>query len=469
MRWPHGDTMPAAAALRDRIQALLSNTFATSASLWTSICDKEYDLGAPLGFALVVGYYKLLHDYNMRLKLLDKAIEVNCDMAHKDMVERVVRAHPYTPPMYAVYLDYHGQLQTLTQAVVRTFYGMLFTKGWLRYDRETIEGEDGGDFAIDWISLRYSSPSRTSSPTSSSSSAAETKQNDKYSLLSPEQADSDRAQPANIVLIHPGLLNSSDSDYLIQLSYRLCDKGYKVGIIVGRGLGGTKLKTPRHFLPPLGHRTDYEHAIELLRDRYPHADTKIHGLGFSLGAAIILRIMGKQGAECALTSAFVVSPPWCYFTETRVFWLWDKIVGVGLIAYALTHLEYITHNGKIDIWSLLSCRGLREFDTLMSPNYGYENVEHYYNDSTPLNHVHGICVPTLAVSSYDDPLCCITGTADHHQSLSTLKVPYGGHLAFPTLRRRPSSQRSVGLWQSLTDFCTHTWVDDVIADYFDHF
>lgn len=64
----------------------------------------------------------------------------------------------------------------------------------------------------------------------------------------------------------------------------------------------------------------------------------------------------------------------------------------------------------------------------------YRDVDHHYNESSPVNYIHNISIPTLALSAADDPVCSIDGLPKDFNSLSdnliVCKARNGGHVAY---------------------------------------
>ena len=98
--------------------------------------------------------------------------------------------------------------------------------------------------------------------------------------------------------------------------------------------------------------------------------------------------------------------------------------------------------------------------------YGYSSVEEYMEADSPIHTAHNIHIPTLAVSSMDDPVCCVTGCPVDNigPGLALLRSEYGGHLAFPSAFRDPAHPINNVL--SLGTSLQCTWTDGLILDWF---
>jgi hypothetical protein len=134
-----------------------------------------------------------------RRKVVD--IEINCEENLRLIVGEIIeKKNKYVLPVYAALFDYHGQLQTVIQALQRTITSYSFK---LSYHRELIQVDDGGQFGLDWISK-------------------------------PNVVNS----PKNIVLIKHGLCGSSSSEYIVHIANLLLSHRFQVVAMVGILLRG---------------------------------------------------------------------------------------------------------------------------------------------------------------------------------------------------------------------------------------
>ena len=109
----------------------------------------------------------------------------------------------------------------------------------------------------------------------------------------------------------------------------------------------------------------------------------------------------------------------------------------GLKAFLSKHKKYLTAHpdNKVLIEAAQSCSNVREFDSYaVVPVHGYQDVDHYYRDSSAYRRAQGISVPTLAVSSDDDPVCAASGCPDDVSKIGPgvviARTTIGGHVGF---------------------------------------
>jgi len=97
-------------------------------------------------------------------------------------------------------------------------------------------------------------------------------------------------------------------------------------------------------------------------------------------------------------------------------------------------------------------RSLREFDALYTaPDGGYSSAGEYYRDAAAAPHLSGLKVPTLILSSLNDPFVPPEIFTPHHgilpETLRFLHTSRGGH---------------VGYWQ---DGAPHFWAGRALLDF----
>jgi predicted alpha/beta-fold hydrolase len=119
-------------------------------------------------------------------------------------------------------------------------------------------------------------------------------------------------------------------------------------------------------------------------------------------------------------------------------------------------LSYLrsTPTNKIRIEESLAAKNVFEFDHhAVVPVHGYDDVDHYYRDSSAVHVSHTISTRTLAISAEDDPVCAHEGCPTEEQQLGpglvVAKTRTGGHVGFIE-----------GLWGY-----TDSWMDSVAVDW----
>jgi abhydrolase domain-containing protein 1/3 len=265
-------------------------------------------------------------------------------------------------PSALFYWDMHGQFQTSFHSLLRIFGSFMFSK--VQYRRELVSLSDGGIVAIDWATCCCDEPS------------------------------------APIVIIQHGLCGSSSSEYIVHAVSALTTKGFRVGVMIARGCGGLSLPTPVPF--SASRTSDFRAIVEHVRRLYPAPEQKVFGLGFSLGAAVLLSYLGIHSDKSKLDGAMAVSPPWDFHETTTVFAMWSGIFALAIKKYLLTHRSVF---GMDLCYRVLAAPSIRAIDAAVAHLHGHSHVDEYYDCSSPVRVSAGICTPTLVVSSTDDPVC----------------------------------------------------------------
>ncbi|ORX73875.1 hypothetical protein DL89DRAFT_5302 [Linderina pennispora] len=116
-----------------------------------------------------------------------------------------------------------------------------------------------------------------------------------------------RQRPTPLVLLVPGIAGCSFDYYsrsFIQEIQR-APYGYQVAVLQSRGVNGVDLVTPKMFHGGL--TDDIREYVSYLVQEHP--DTPIIGIGFSLGANMLTKYVGEEGASCRLVAAVSVCNP----------------------------------------------------------------------------------------------------------------------------------------------------------------
>jgi predicted alpha/beta-fold hydrolase len=251
--------------------------------------------------------------------------------------KQVIRRNPYHPTRWASSIDIHGQLQTMIQTTWRYVAAKFLWS--LQFRRELLNTVDGGVIAVDWVTHRGGS----------------------------DGTDNNR-NAGRLVILYHGLCGASDSEYIVHLADILLTEGYEVACVVARGCGGLSLTSTAGFMPPRTvTKSDLETALEHIRRTRP--DAQLFGVGFSLGAALMLKELAKQGLQRAaavedsghvavndemmstssqgiwLRAAVCISPPWNMLLKTPYFTMWSRLLSTAIKLYILTHYATVRRMG----------------------------------------------------------------------------------------------------------------------------
>lgn len=226
-----------------------------------------------------------------------------------------------------------------------------------------------------------------------------------------------------VVMIH-GLGGSDASNYMIRISRKLYETGYRVVRINLRGCGsGSNLaRLPYHG----GSSGDVFSVLQTLKQQTPFSPITL--LGFSLGGNIALKLSGELGEDgtSLLQRTIAVCSP---------IDLGETVLLLSKPRNRLYHryyLDQLVSQGQR--WTKgREINSLYEFDnTVTAPTWGFKDASEYYAKSSSRSHIPNIKHSCYLLFTADDPF------VDYQQILkisipSWVKVylcKKGGHMGF---------------------------------------
>lgn len=247
-----------------------------------------------------------------------------------------------------------------------------------------------------------------------------------------------------VLLLH-GLEGSSYSSYVQGFAALAAQRGWNITALnfrhCARDLTAPHL-TMANKLPRLYHSgdsPDVEHVVRMLSQRDPHAP--LFAAGASLGGSILLKYMGEAGDQCPLRAAMVVSVPYDLAAgEVNLNNRMGRFYLEGFLSTLRPKVQGLVERfpevaRKIDVAGLAASRRFLDLDrTLTAPLHGFASAEEYYARSSALGYLQRLRVPTLSLSSEDDPFVP-PGVVERVRrvappELRVLSTPRGGHVGF---------------------------------------
>jgi uncharacterized protein len=247
-----------------------------------------------------------------------------------------------------------------------------------------------------------------------------------------------------VLLLH-GLEGSAHSFHTQGLALLVARAGWRSTVINFRSCAReprqieTRLANRRPRLYHSGDTADLDLVVRLLAAREPEAP--LAAIGFSLGGNVLLKWLGETGSAGAIRAASTISVPYdlaasSRFLERRVGRLYVGHFMERLKSKALDTLaRFPKETAHIDPDRVRAAQTFREFDDcLTAPLHGFAGADDYYRQSSSLPYLSGITVPTLCISSADDPL--IPGeSAERARAIASPAVTVeltsrGGHAGF---------------------------------------
>lgn len=241
----------------------------------------------------------------------------------------------------------------------------------------------------------------------------------------------------HLLMLH-GLEGSRDSHYVDGMLAQAITRGWAASLLVFRGCGTTPNAAPRFYHS--GETTDLDFVFRTLSARVPEAPWFL--IGVSLGGNVLLKWLGEQGAEAThrVRAAAAISVPFDLEEGSRHISrgfarVYDRNFVRSLRRKALAKLE--THPTLFDAQRATSARSVYEFDEAVTgPVHGFSDARDYYTKSSAIGFLERIRVPTLLLSSRDDPflpaavLDRVARAATINPALHTEFHEGGGHVGF---------------------------------------
>ncbi|KAJ2811937.1 hypothetical protein H4S07_001743 [Coemansia furcata] len=278
----------------------------------------------------------------------------------------------------------------------------------ISYDRETKILSDGGTVSLDWYPARGT--------------------------------DSADARPVAIVMSGVG---GSSYEYHIRCLSKTLGKdgaGYRVVVMNHRGMARTPLTSPKIY--NASDTSDFCDIVKYIGTCCPNAP--LLGVGFSLGANVLTKYLGEQGADSPLTAAVVICCPFDMSLTGRSLdadtFLNNNLYQPHLVA---TIKRFFQRNSEIlqnsptnyDWDAIMKATRMSQIDTLVTArDYGQRDCWEHYRAASSTPYVDGIRTPYLAINAMDDPVTRFEGIPqakfrnNPHIALALLK--HGGHLGF---------------------------------------
>ncbi|KAI9350296.1 Alpha/Beta hydrolase protein [Obelidium mucronatum] len=252
------------------------------------------------------------------------------------------------------------------------------------YERELLNLPDGGVVAIDWAKPAV-------------------------------QDHEDYAVKPILILLH-GLGGGSYDKYILDVIPLALAAGFRVAALNSRGCGGIAIATPQLY------SGSYTQDVRLMIDHIHsknHPSVPMVGVGFSLGANILMKCVGEDGVHSKLTACVSVANPYdLHVGQTFLHSTWmgkqfySRIMADGLKAFFKKHQnvfdknpDYEGHIDPIVSEQVHKTTYLSEFDESITRRmFGFRTVYEYYRCGSSAQFIPAIAIPTLLLSDLNDPI-----------------------------------------------------------------
>jgi len=261
----------------------------------------------------------------------------------------------------------------------------------------------------------------------------------------------------SVLLLH-GICGCHSASYMLRFHHRLNAMGIRTFRLDMRGCGDSAefCRTITHA----GRSEDVLAAMQCVGEVVDDRSSPIGAVGVSLGGNQLLLTAGRigNGTHARPEVWDRVGPILAIAPPLDLQRCSDALQAFRLRFYNWYFIKHLFHRAspllrsREDYQAMLRLprpKTLRQFDrAITAPLAGFESEREYYGESSAISVIHDIAVPTMVVTSADDPLVPV----DSFEGLGSDSVrvhitPSGGHHGF--LQRDRTS-----------------WSDDLVSEFF---
>ena len=322
--------------------------------------------------------------------------------------------------------------------------------------RECLRVSNGGTVSLDW--LRPAGPRAVALPGPAADVPAD----------------------AAVLILLPGLGGGSQDHYVQHMAAQARAAGLRPVVFNSRGTGGGPVTSPQFY--SAGFTDDLQAVVDHVRRRYP--DARLFGVGWSLGANILLNYVAERGAHSGLAGVASMCNPVSAgggsaggpggLTGSRLLPLqfdltvsnveigkgfnriYDANMANSLKTIFRRHATLFADiGGEFKPNVAANARSIAEFDDAITRvSFGFDSVGAYYRASSSADRVDRIGIPTLCVQAENDPIAPLQAVPLEklraNANIVTLLTAGGGHLGW------------ADSWESLVGA---PWVDGIVLDW----
>jgi predicted alpha/beta-fold hydrolase len=243
------------------------------------------------------------------------------------------------------------------------------------------------------------------------------------------------AQLRGIVVLFHGLEGSIHSHYANDMMATLEKQGLQVVLMHFRGCSGEVNLLPRAYHS--GETLDPLFVLKYLHSLYP--DSPKIAVGFSLGANMLLKLLGENPDQKYLQAAVAISAPMrlaeCADSIDQGFSrLYQKYLLCSMLKNLHNKMQRMSFPAALSIEKVKDLRNFRDFDHhVTAPLHGYAGADDYYQKCSAMDYIKFIQTPTLILHAKDDPFMNhkVIPVAQQLSSAVRLEVSeHGGHVGF---------------------------------------
>ena len=265
----------------------------------------------------------------------------------------------------------------------------------------------------------------------------ETPDDDEVEIVRLSTPDNAGANAPRFLLMH-GLEGGANSHYAHATLAAARDRGWQANMLLFRSCGSRPNRARRFYHS--GETTDLALVVQRLIDERPEAPIVL--AGYSLGGNVLVKYLGERGSRVPeqVRGAVAVSVPFDLARGARrIQQGFSRVYQRSFLRSLRRKAEQkrLRYPDLYDPERLAAARTLEDFDdAVTAPLHGFRDVDDYYTRSSALRFVAGVRVPTLLLSSLDDPFLPADVLEEVRQAVTgntCLELDFtrrGGHVGF---------------------------------------
>ncbi len=238
-----------------------------------------------------------------------------------------------------------------------------------------------------------------------------------------------------LLMVH-GLEGSTQSSYMQGTAEKAWVAGFNVVLMNQRNCGGTEHLSPTLYNSGLS--GDYRAVVSELagRDGLP----VIFACGYSMGGNLILKMAGEMAGSAPreLLGVVAVCPSLdlaacadALHEPRNALYEWNFVNNLRKRFRRKVEL----YPDRFQLNGVDRVRSVREFDDVITAPYcGYRDAVDYYQRASAIRVTHQICVPTLILTSADDPFIPLApfyqSSVSANPRIRLEVTSHGGHCGF---------------------------------------
>ncbi|KAK9862037.1 hypothetical protein WJX84_009827 [Apatococcus fuscideae] len=242
---------------------------------------------------------------------------------------------------------------------------------------------------------------------------------------------------APVAILLPGLTGGSGDSYVQHMVVAARKNGVRAIVFNGRGTSDSPVTTPQFYSSSF--TGDMRGVVAAVQKEFPRS--LLMGVGWSLGANILVRYLGEEKEKTPLKAAVSLCNPFDLVRADQNFHvgfnrIYDASLASALRKIFAKHGHLFQNTGKpFNTQLAANCRSIREFDDAVTRvSFNWPDVDAYYRGSCSSDSIPDVTIPLLCIQADNDPIApeaCIPYAAlRENPNCSLVVTPGGGHLGW---------------------------------------